>query len=338
MSRELPGAVNATSAARHAEMLGGRVKKTFKKLHKQFDREGIGAFRLYDRDIPEVRAVVDWYEGHLVVGEYARAQTTTVEDWLGQMAQAAAAALGVPSEQLHLKRRRTRPREGARYSKVSEGQGPSELSVRERGLRFRVNLDDYLDTGLFPDHRESRRMVRSEAAGCSVLNLFGYTGSFSVAALAGGAKHVTTVELSKTYLDWTAVNLRENALPLARHEPARGEVFDFLRHAVKHGRRWHLLVVDPPSFSTAGGPVGGGGFDIRRDHPALIELCLRATQPGGQILFSTNHQRFGEPAFPPCVAEEITDRTVPRDYRNRTVHRAWRLRPGTASPSDKAPA
>lgn len=326
MNRKLPGAVDEEGATRHAEMLGARVKKTFKKLRRGFEREDIGAYRLYDRDIPEVRAVVDWYEGHLVVGEYARAQTAYAGDWLRIVGVGAAQALEVPLAHLHLKRRRTRPKAGARYEKdTSAGRGPTDMVVRERGLRFRVNLHDYLDTGLFPDHRESRKRVRDTAEGKSVLNLFGYTGSFAVAALAGGAKHVTSVELSKTYLDWTAINLRENDLPLERHEPARGDVFAFLEQARRHGRRWDLVVADPPSFSTTGGPRNQG-FEVRRDHRELLELCA-ACAPKGEILFSTNHQRFGEPDFPEVEVEETTDHTVPPDYRNRTIHRSWRLSP-----------
>ncbi|MEL6184122.1 MAG: SAM-dependent methyltransferase, partial [Myxococcota bacterium] len=160
MARELPGTVDEAKAQRHAEMLGRRVAKTFKKLKPRFDREGVGAFRLYDRDIPEVRAVVDWYEGHLVLGEYARAQTEAFGDWLHVVGQGVAEALRVPPAHLHLKRRRTRPRDGQRYEKSGSGRGPGPLAVGERGLRFRVNLRDYLDTGLFLDQREARREVQ----------------------------------------------------------------------------------------------------------------------------------------------------------------------------------
>lgn len=335
----LPGAVDEAKAARHGEMLAARVKKTFKKLRPRFERNEIGAFRLYDRDIPEVRAVVDWYEGHLVVGEYARRQTAPAGDWLRTVAIEAADALEVPHAFVHLKRRQTRPADGPRY--VSEGRGAGALLVRERDLRFRVNLDDYLDTGLFPDQREARQELREAAQGRAVLNLFAYTGTFSAAALAGGAKHVTSVDLSKTYLDWSQANLRENNLPLERHEPARKESFEFLAHARQHGRRWDLVVVDPPSYSTTGGPQGSG-FDVRRDHPELLEACLQVVAPGGTLFFSTNHQRF-EPEFDGLDArlEEVTERTVPQDYRNRWIHRAWRIsaRPArTGGPRSRRPA
>lgn len=307
-------------------MLAGRVKKTFRQLHPGFEQAGIGAFRLYDRDIPEVRAVIDWYEGHLVVGEYQRRQTEAAGDWLYVVAVGAAKALGVPEAFLHLKRRRTRPRSGTRYERREEGGGgPGPLKVRERGLRFRVNLDDYLDTGLFLDHREIRKTIQRASEGRSVLNLFAYTGTLSAAALAGRAKHVTSVDVSRPYLHWAQVNLRDNGLPLERHEPARAEAFAFLGESARHGRRWDLVVVDPPSYSTAGGPEGRG-LDLLRDHLALLRSSLAVLAPGGTLWFSTNHQRF-EPALEGLDAsvEETTSWTVPRDYRNRRVHRSFRI-------------
>lgn len=322
----LPGAVDAERTDRHAEMLAGRLRKRHKQLSAKFERADIGAYRLYDRDIPEVRAVVDWYEGHLVLAEYERDQTSS--GWLRRMGEAAAGALGLDASRVHLKRRRTRPKErgGARYAESSHLEVGDRMVVRESGARYLVELDGRLDVGLFLDHRPSRAWIRSAAEGCSVLNLFAYTGSFSVAALAGGARHVTSVDLSRTYLDWAQANLRENQLPLERHEPARKEAFEFLDGARRGGRRWHLIVVDPPSFSTTGGPEDRG-LDIRRDHPALLEACLDVLAPGGTVLFSTNHQRF-EPRLdgPLDGFEETTHETVPEDFRNRSAHRSFRFR------------
>ncbi|MBX2814116.1 MAG: class I SAM-dependent methyltransferase [Myxococcales bacterium] len=313
-----------------AEMLKGRVKKAFRKWYRQYSRQDIGVFRLYDWDIPEVRAVVDWYEGHLVVGEYTRRQTQAAGDWLYVMGSAVAEALGVPPSHLHLKRRRTGGK-GQRYAggqpmaHAPKNQGLGQIRVRERGLRFWVNLKDYLDTGLFADHRDTRSMVRTEAQGRAVLNLFSYTGSFSVSALAGGARHVTSVDASRTYLDWSQKNIKENELPLQQHEPVRSDVLLFLQHAATHGRRWGLVIVDPPSFSSLGGEYG---FDVQKDHPELLRWVLRVTAPGGTIFFSTNHQRFS-PELDGLNAsiEETTHQTVPRDYRNRYIHRSWRIFP-----------
>ena len=307
-------------------MLAGRVRKTFKRLRPVFGGKDTDAFRIYDRDIPEIRALVDWYAGHVVVAEFERWQTQPAGDWLGVMGSAVGQALQVPTSRVHLKRRRTRPQQGPRYPPgPAPGAGPGLVLVREQGLHFRVNLEAYLDTGLFLDHRVTRSLIRAQSGGASVLNLFAYAGGFSVAALSGGAKHVTSVDLSKTYLAWAQTNLRENHLPLERHEPARKEVFTFLRGAAQSGRRWDLVIADPPSFSTVG--ADASGFDIIRDHPALIESALRVLAPGGTLFFCTHHQRF-QPRFEglgPQV-EEISERTIPPDFRNRGVHRVWQVR------------
>ncbi len=301
--------------ARQAEMLANRVRKNFRRLHRPFEREGVGAFRVYDWDVPEIRAAVDWYEGQLVVAEYERAQTRESPGWLEAMGGAAAAALEVPQAHVHLKRRRTRPAHGQRYQRL--GRGGQRIAVRERGLRFWVNLDDFIDTGLFPDHRETRARVRAEAEGAEFLNLFGYTGSFTCAAAAGGARRTVTVDTSEAYLAWARENLEANGLAGERHELVREDTRGFLARA---GRRFSLCVLDPPSFSTR---AGAPPFDVQRDHRALIESALAVLLPRGVLYFSTNHQRF-EPRLDGLRATEITRETAPADYR-RTPHRSFRL-------------
>ena len=300
---------------RQAGMLADRVRKNFRRLHRPFERDGVGAFRVYDWDVPEIRAAVDWYEGHLVVAEYERAQTREAAGWLEAMGSAAASALGVPAERVHLKRRRTRPAQGSRYGRL--GHTGERIAVRERGLRLWTNLDDFIDTGLFPDHREMRARVRAEAHGSEFLNLFGYTGAFTCAAAAGGARRTVTVDTSEAYLAWARDNLELNGLAGAAHELVRKDARDFLAGA---GRRFTLCVVDPPSFSTRS---GASSFDVQRDHRELIESALSTLLPGGVLYFSTNHQRF-EPRLDGLSAEEITRETAPPDYR-RTPHRSFRI-------------
>ena len=301
--------------ALQASMLENRVRKNFRRLHRPFEREGIGAFRVYDWDIPEIRAAIDWYEGHLVVAEYERTQTREVPRWLEQMGAAAARVLTVPEGHVHLKRRRTRPATGQRYGRLA--RSGERLAVRERGLRFWVNLDDFIDTGLFPDHRETRARVRAEARGLKFLNLFGYTGSFTCAAAAGGAAATVTVDTSATYLAWAHDNFELNGLASGRHELVRKDARDFLGGI---GREFDLCVLDPPSFSTR---PGAKPFDVQRDHPALVEAALAALVPRGVLYFSTNHQRF-EPRLERFSAIEITHETAPADYR-RTPHRCFRI-------------
>lgn len=304
--------------ARQAEMLANRVDKTFRSLHNRFEQASIGAFRLYDRDIPEIRAVVDWYEGHLVLGEYVRQQTPP--DWLPAMAEAVARRLEVPEDRVHLRRRTTGPQ---RYGRLDHtGQ---RLQVRERDLRFLVNLTDFQDTGLFLDHRDTRQRVRKEAEGKDFLNLFAYTGSFTCAAVKGGAASSTTVDLSQTYTDWAQDNFALNGLQAPQHRFVVADVERFLTLADRNGERWDLAVVDPPSRSVSGKMAGD--FDIQRDHRALVLLTLRLLRAGGVLYFSTNHQRFQPDLedLPGASAQEITEATVPPDFRNRFVHRCWRI-------------
>jgi 23S rRNA (cytosine1962-C5)-methyltransferase len=301
--------------SRQAEMLENRVRKNFRRVRPAFERAQVGAFRVYDWDIPEVRATVDWYEGHLVVAEYERTQTREIPRWLEEMGTAAARAVDVAPERVHLKRRRTRPQAGPRYQRLA--RSGERIAVRENGLRFWVNLDDFIDTGLFPDHRETRARIRAEARGARFLNLFGYTGSFTCAAAAGGAAATVTVDSSASYLAWARDNLDLNGFAEPKHELVRGDAREFLAGA---GRQFELCLLDPPSFSTR---AGAPDLDLQRDHRALIDAALRVLVPGGALYFSTNHQRF-EPRLDGLSATDITRETAPPDYR-RTPHRCWRI-------------
>lgn len=305
----------------HAELLSNRVKKRFVHLSKKFKKQNIDCFRLYDWDIPEIRAVVDWYAGHVVVGEYVRWQTG--ESWLPYMANAVADALKVDPKNVHVRRRQTGTEGKSRYSKIASNG--KRFEVRERDLKFWVNLDDFLDTGLFSDHRDTRVLVGKMAAGKDFLNLFAYTGAFTCAAAAGGAKTTTTVDRSSTYLDWAKDNLELNKLSGPRHHLVRSDVNKFLEKAYRERRRFDLAFVDPPSFFQD--ELNEVSFDVNADHPELIRNVLKVMVPGSPVFFSTNHQRF-EPNLETPLAKdlvELTPKTIPEDYRNRQIHRCWRM-------------
>jgi 23S rRNA (cytosine1962-C5)-methyltransferase len=307
-----------------AEMLANRVKKRFKHLRKRFARQQIDVFRLYDWDIPEIRAVVDWYGGHLVVGEYTRRQS--VPEWLPMMGAAVGEALAVPGEKVHLKARRAGKQDGRRYRRLDHTD--RKVVMRERDLRFLVNPYDYVDTGLFADHRDTRQMVRGLAAGKDFLNLYCYTGAFTCYAAKGGARSSVSVDRSETAIQWARENLALNDLSAPAHRLVQKHTFDYLRSAGRQGAAFDLAVVDPPSFSTS--RARGHSFDIVRDHPRLLKLVVALMRPGGLILFSTNHQQF-RPAMDELAVkeiEEITDRTLPEDYRTtrRVIHRCWRIK------------
>jgi 23S rRNA (cytosine1962-C5)-methyltransferase len=305
-----------------------RLAKRFKHLAKWARRQGIEAFRVYDRDIPEIPLVIDWYAGWLHAAEYDRPHERTEiehEVWLDRMVEAAAAELGVPPERTFLKVRR-RQRDGGQYEKVDARR--ALVTVKEGDLAFEVNLSDYLDTGLFLDHRTTRGLVRADADGKRFLNLFCYTGSFSVAAAAGGAATTTSVDLSNTYLDWTRTNLARNGFKDAgRHRTVRDEARAFLEHRARRGAEpFDLVVCDPPTFSRSA--RSETPWDVDRDHAALLELVARNLAPGGVVYFSTNFRRFHleeERLAATYTIREITRRTIPEDFRNERIHRAWRL-------------
>ena len=313
--------VTPEKAKHHAELLANRVRSRFRHFSRKYRRENIDCFRLYDWDIPEVRAVVDWYAGRVVVAEYERLQTGP--EWLLQMAAAVAEALNVPSQWTFAKRRHTGTSGKPRYSPLDSKQ--ERFEVRERDLRFWVNLNDFLDTGLFSDHRDTRVIVGKMAAGKDFLNLFAYTGAFTCAAALGGAKSTVNVDRSATYLKWAKDNLGLNGFKGPQHLLIQSDVEKFLVQAHREGRRFSLAFVDPPSFFQD--EKNEVSFDINRDHPQLIQNVLRVMAPGSTVFFSTNHQRF-EPQFDGLNVRdliELTPKTIPEDYRNRQIHRCWRM-------------
>jgi 23S rRNA (guanine2445-N2)-methyltransferase / 23S rRNA (guanine2069-N7)-methyltransferase len=323
--------VGRAGARPAAEQIGDfrrRLAKRFRHLSRWARRQGIEAFRVYDRDIPEIPLVIDWYAGWLHVAEYDRPhERTEIEHdvWLDRMIEAAALELDVPPGRTFLKLRK-RQRAGGQYDKVDARQ--AVLTVKEGGLDFEVNLSDYLDTGLFLDHRPTRALVRAEASGRRFLNLFCYTGSFSVSAAAGGAVETTSVDLSNTYLDWTRTNLARNGFRDAgRHRTIRDDARSFLEHRARRGEPpFDLVVADPPTFSrSAKTPVP---WDVQRDHAALLELVAANLAPGGVVYFATNFRRFRlaeESLSLRYEIRDITRRTIPEDFRDGRIHRAWRL-------------
>jgi len=199
--------------------------------------------------------------------------------------------------------------------------------VQEGGLRFRVNFDDYLDTGLFLDHRLTRQRLREAAAGKRFLNLFAYTGTATVYAAAGGASASTTVDLSNTYLDWAQRNLSLNHLTGAQHQFVQADCREWLQQAAREAARYDLVFLDPPTFSNS--KRMEGVLDIERDHATLIDACARLLAAGGLIVFSTNAQRFRlDPQLTTRLAvKDVSAATIPKDFeRNPRIHRCFEIR------------
>ncbi len=306
------------------DAFSNRLCKNRRHWQKWARRRGISCYRLYDRDIPEFPLAIDWYEGEAHAQVFARKGQEPLDDAEETaIGEAILQALEIPGEALAFKTRQ-RQRGLAQYEKTGQRGRPRVVS--EGGLKFEVDLHSYLDTGLFLDHRETRALVRQRAAGRRMLNLFAYTGSFSVYAAAGGALATTSVDLSNTYQAWARRNLALNGFSGEAHQLERADVFEYLERAQRERRLFGLIVLDPPSFSNS--KKMQEVLDVQRDHRRLIEASLELLTPNGELFFSTNRRRFklddALQALP--GAEEITRQTLPDDFKRNPAHRCWIFR------------
>jgi 23S rRNA G2069 N7-methylase RlmK/C1962 C5-methylase RlmI len=298
------------------DMFANRVRKNARHLGKWAKREGVTCWRVYDRDIPEVPLTVDTYEGALVINDYRAFDRDDAEAWLADAVAAIQGALD--AREVFVKHRERLAHHGAGQQYERQAETGAWRVVHEAGRKLRVNLSDYVDTGLFLDHRITRARVAAEPAR-TMLNLFAYTGAFSVHAAAAGMA-TTTVDLSNTYLEWAGENLALNGLA---GELVRADVREFLADARRDGRRWDLVVVDPPTFSNS--KRMDGTFDVQRDHVALLMDVLAVCD--GVVWFSTNRRRFAL-ELPMLTGVEVTDMTratIPPDFRDQRVHHAFRI-------------
>jgi len=312
------------AAAGGAEGFINRLHKNLRHLGRWAARDGVSCYRIYDADLPEYAVAIDRYEQWLHVQEYAPPATvdaTRARERLEQVMAALPAALELPAENVFLKVRQ-RQRGSSQYQKQAQ-QGRFH-EVHEGPGRFLVNFSDYLDTGLFLDHRLTRQRLGEQAAGRRFLNLFGYTGAATVHAALGGAISTTTVDLSATYLDWARRNLELNGICGPRHQLIQMDCRQWLVWARE---RYELIFVDPPTFSNS--KRLEHDFDVQRDHVELLRQALRLLTPDGTLVFSTNHRRFR--LDPESLAEvQIEDwsrKTLPLDFaRDPKIHQCWALR------------
>ena len=311
-------------AREQAELFRRRLVKRARHLRRWPGKQAIHCFRLYERDIPEIPLVVDRLEDHLHITEYERPHDRDLAqhaDWLDLMCQTAGEALEVSKTKVFLKRRQ-RPSSGQQYSRL--GEAGYELVIREGGIRLLLNLSDYVDTGLFLDHRITRSMVRDEVLKRRFLNLFAYTGSFTVYAADGGARQTTTVDTSRNYLDWAQRNLALNRLNSEQHQFVRYDARKYLRE-LPPSVEFDVVVADPPTFSNRKGEEEY--WAVQDHHVELLQLIGCHLTNQGIVYFSTNFRRFklDEPALPEFAIREISTQTVPPDFRNRRIHRCWRM-------------
>jgi 23S rRNA (guanine2445-N2)-methyltransferase / 23S rRNA (guanine2069-N7)-methyltransferase len=313
-----------------AQMFANRLRKNLKLLDAWALREQVECFRVYDADMPEYAFAIDLYgrEGrHAYVQEYAPPKTVNQESARERRREVLAVlpeVLAVPPPHVHSRVRK--PQKGTQQYEKRESVAERHV-VRENGLKFWVNFRDYLDTGLFLDHRIMRQMLRGWARDTDFLNLFCYTGSATVYAAAGGARSTTSVDLSNTYLDWAHENLLLNGFGGAEHELFRADCLEWLESQSVWGPRFDLIFVDPPTFSNS--KRMEGVLDVQRDHVGMIRRSLKLLRPGGRLVFSTNYTRFklDTEALVDLAIEDITAKTIPRDFeRHADIHRCFVVR------------
>ena len=330
-----------------AELFKNRLQKRFKHLSKWAKREGIFAYRLYDKDIPEIPLAVDIYfaedgmdygeienktskKAFLMIYLYKRPYEKSQEEereWLLEIEEAASISLLIPKERIFVKLRE-KQKGKSQYEKT--GSSKNLITIKEGECFFYVNIEDYLDSGLFLDHRPARSMVIKEAKNKKVLNLFSYTGSFSVYAAKGGASSVDSVDLSNTYLNWAKENLKLNKLFDAKKTGLiKSDVIRFLEKSIQEQKKWDLIICDPPTFSNS---KSADIFDVNRDWLRLCLLCLEVLSKNGKLYFSTNSQKikFDEAELINSSklkirAKDITKASIPEDFRNQKIHKMWMI-------------
>ena len=303
-----------------------RLTKNHKHYSRWAQRNGIECYRVYDADIPEYAVAVDVYGSWLHVQEYAPPATVDVrmaQRRMRQVMQALPDALGVETAHVVFKTRQHQ-KGSSQYEKQDDAN--HVLIVEEAGLKFYVNLEDYLDTGLFLDHRLTRALIRDLSRNKRVLNLFAYTGTASVYAVAGGASAVTTIDMSRTYIDWAERNFRLNDMRVSSHAFIQADCVQWLNEQTP-GEQYDVIFLDPPTFSNS--KRMEDVLDIQRDHVQLITSCMTLLSEQGVLIFSNNFRRFKLDAAlsEQFSVNDISAKTLPEDFkRNPKIHRCWEIK------------
>jgi 23S rRNA (cytosine1962-C5)-methyltransferase len=307
------------------QMFENRLLKVYKHKSKLAKRQGITCYRVYDHDLPEFPFCIELYEDKVYLAEYLRRHGMTDEEheaWLEACVVTICKLLDVKDENVFIKQRKRKANRHDQYEKTASKQ--EYFTVIENGLKFLVNLTDYLDTGLFLDHRITRKMVFDQCAGKRVLNLFAYTGSFSVYAAAAKAASVTTVDLSKTYLQWAEDNFAINLLKdEQRYQFIHADVKQYLKTLQPDS--FDVVIMDPPTFSNS--KRMKDILDIQRDYAELLNDVLQAVSTGGTVYFSTNYTKFIMEADKILASgvKDITRATTPFDFEGRLKRWCYRI-------------
>lgn len=329
------GGERARGDNEHAQMFINRLKKNYKHLKKWARKNDITCYRVYDADIPQYAVAIDIYEDWVYVQEYQAPKTVDRNrafQRINDVIDSVADVLERAQENVVLKVRKKQSG-SSQYQKQhasQENNTKNRLTVTENDLRFIINVRDYIDTGLFLDHRNTRQLIRKLAKDKTFLNLFAYTGSVTVYAAAGGASSTTTVDMSNTYLQWAQENLALNGYKHSvyadsKHTFIRDDCLKWMQGAVKENKKYQLIFIDPPTFSNS--KKMDTALDINRDHEALLSGCLALLSDDGQIIFSTNSRGFklDKSLESICYLKEITRLTTTEDFKRKPQHRSWCL-------------
>ena len=322
--------IDVGARTEHALMFKNRLKKNYKHLKKWARKNNISCYRVYDADIPQYAVAIDIYDQWIYVQEYQAPKTVNknkafqrINDVIDVVAEI------LETTQKHVVLKVRKKQEGSAQYQKQDRKNYTNI-VEENGLKFIINIYDYIDTGLFLDHRNTRQLVRKLAHNRSFLNLFAYTGSVSVYAAAGGASSTTTVDMSNTYAQWAEENMTLNGFSEGpytknKHSFIREDCLKWLNQAIEDKQEYQLIFIDPPTFSNSKKMTTS--LDINRDHSALLSGCLALLAEDGQIIFSTNARGFklDKSLAESCYLKEITSLTTTEDYRRKPIHRCWCL-------------
>lgn len=318
---ELPSILDGEDKS---SLLGNRIRKNYRHVRKWAKRTQTNCFRIYDREIGKYPLAIDFYAGRYCVHYFSRDRENSEppSELVNETELVLQTIFGADPKSIfwHSRIKRTKFQQ---YEKI--GSAKEFFTVLEYGVKFRVNLVDYLDTGLFLDHRETRKYIASIAAGKQVLNLFAYTCAFSVHAAAAGAVFTKSVDLSNTYTDWGRENFFLNGIGSKNHPIVRADCLKFFDQEIRSGVKYDLIIIDPPTISRS--KKMDQMFDVQIDYIFLISKALQLLADGGAIYFSTNSRKFSfdQTAFPSAIVLDVSSKTIPIDFADPKIHRCWRI-------------
>ncbi len=304
------------------DMIKNRLDKNHRKLKAWANRHHIEAYRLYDRDIPEYPYIVDVYKDHFVVYDKTDSVVDAAKNFLPHVLEALKVLFKTPDEKIVVKRR-ARQEGLQQYEKL--GRREETFSVRESQAQLYVNLHDYLDTGLFLDHRPMRQVVFKSVRDKDFLNLFCYTGAVSVFAALGGAHSTTSVDMSQTYLNWAKENFQLNQIPAGHHEFVNMNALEFL-HKMQGQQHFDLIFLDPPTFSNS--KKMEDAFEVEKDQDFLVEKAMSMLRPGGVLYFSNNKRKFklSENIQQKYQIKDLTQESIPQDFHDQKIHHCFEIK------------